>query len=1118
MSSRSPSPHRRRSSRRDTSNRSSPPLTRSRARALSAASAASAQSSNSTSLNPFSASFFPSQRSGDTHAYHTDIVRSNIAVSRQFGRVEPQDRRTLSNVDVSSQALDRVKNILNKNIKTMIAENRFRLEDLNNIYSILSDNELSYLTFDDTILSNFYQRRYEFTYTINLIEDLNSLTDIISIDMNNIRDDIRHDINYYYLIKNIISDAMDDYQKLNNRSRDIAENIREIQKKISKEKVLLNNLINSLNSQIEIIDNILTSETANNRYINYLVLVRRFGINQLIDSTNRQELIENFRDKKQNYETFRNILQQRLDDLNFIREAQLRTSINIEQNRNYQMERKKLLKIMKSALILLGTFKNLIINIGVLRNIDDIQLKNLIISDMVDSIELYMNTISSINDEDIYKELLETQINFYKNITDCLSGTDFRNYLTSVSNFIRQEGRSSMSSELRNMRINYLAEYHTENIINQSHARILRQQRQRERVEEEQRIRQEARRIRAEERDALIRQRLLERSQARAAALSERSQRRAAALLARRQANDANRAARGHPRRGTRPIPEASSIYSVRVGLPPQARNLLRTLDSLNISFDDTDYKIDPELVFTERSIRGIDTSDYITLLNDVKDKFSEQKLIIKPDITYQTKLKENYKKLINKYSLKFNIDEPVLGATVPSIKNFVGNSIISLFARYMRYDKDMKFCDKGQYYVFNINLTKDGNNFTEERQMGIDAGGLRRDFISSLLNELFEKKIFISRAESTKYFLNPEFELDDYMKYIIKNIYINGGITDSYFQNDFTKDFYNFIGQLIAFILVNDCGLDKYLSSYYIYLLCNRPDKEITDEDYIAFMIEDFPSDFNLILNLMKIPDQISGSFMSFNDFYLLDESEEDRELDENNIIEYLKKYAKFMMTKTILRKDVEISSNKNSNEIFERGETITKYFIEGIPQDIRKDLSNNKYKPSVINKFIKTPDMSPEIITQLIDNLTNSMRSNPNYRNNNDLQKLTRLFIDYVLKNNHGKHSTEENYFKFIINLLKFWSGLSFYKRDGFYKLQINEVLGITHLPQSHTCFFLIDLPNYTRLRKPNNEELNDDELGNILFDKVNLAISNVETGIGLAGGGFNNRNRRLRNKYRY
>jgi hypothetical protein len=179
-------------------------------------------------------------------------------------------------------------------------------------------------------------------------------------------------------------------------------------------------------------------------------------------------------------------------------------------------------------------------------------------------------------------------------------------------------------------------------------------------------------------------------------------------------------------------------------------------------------------------------------------------------------------------------------------------------------------------------------------------------------------------------------------------------------------------------------------------------------------------------------------------------------------------------------------------------------KNLTKGIPDVIKNYF--NKIPMNSINSYIVTPTMTDEIVNRLIRNFTNTMN-----RKNRMLsgpikakhEKLTEIFINRILTNPiaNPNEDQKEVFFKFIDKLLKFWSGSSFYKENEEYKIQLNLGLSPTHLPQSHTCFFLIDLPDYTIAPEP--RLISDITIGNVLYDKIENAILNVEGGIGFAGG---------------
>ncbi len=478
------------------------------------------------------------------------------------------------------------------------------------------------------------------------------------------------------------------------------------------------------------------------------------------------------------------------------------------------------------------------------------------------------------------------------------------------------------------------------------------------------------------------------------------------------------------------------------------------------------------------------------SLLNKLKDKYVLYSKIFKNNSDKQL-LFNDFK---TRFNTSFNTNEP--SPRVDSIENYVGNSIASLFARYLNYmPNDMKFNDLGKYYVINFTLEKiDGarqqsQQYRKIRQAGIDAGGLRRDFITSLTSELFDKKIFITREGTKKYFLNPLYVPDEEFQYIVKSKTGFDVLSDPLF----VKKFYKFLGLLLSFILVNDCGIQHNLSSYILAIFNNTTLDNLDDYDYVYFMLNDFPEFSTSILNLMSDPDSIEYTCIGFNDYYPL--LTEDKDLDKDNIEEYLKLVSKFMMTTTIYRKDIDIPSGTNMEELLNKSAKMHKRLGKGIPDVIKTYF--NKLTLNSISSYLVTPTMSDEIVAKLVNNFRTSMNRKiigKTGDNKTKHEKMTDLFISRILTNPNP--NDKELFFKFIDKLLKFWSGSSFYKETEEYKIQINYGLSATHLPQSHTCFFLIDVPDYTTVG-------NNTQIGDTLYNKIDNAISNVEGGIGFAGG---------------
>jgi hypothetical protein len=270
--------------------------------------------------------------------------------------------------------------------------------------------------------------------------------------------------------------------------------------------------------------------------------------------------------------------------------------------------------------------------------------------------------------------------------------------------------------------------------------------------------------------------------------------------------------------------------------------------------------------------------------------------------------------------------------------------------------------------------------------------------------------------------------------------------------------------------------------------------------------MFKDFPEFSKSLLNLMAAPANIEYTCIGFNDYYKLQENNDD--LTSLNISEYLLSISKFMMTKTILRMNIEIKDEDLEEEKYQELIDISYhkhlFLVEGIPASIKTYFS--KFTLKAVDSYLVTPTMSNDIVQKIIRNFENSMAKINNSKTGTNKTKhelLARVFVSHVLTKPLEK--SEDEFFKFIEKLLRFWSGSSFYKQNEEYKIQINNNLSSEHLPQSHTCFFLIDLPDYTTLG------ISENEIGKKLYDKIDNAISNVAAGFSFAGG--NRRCRRIR-----
>lgn len=771
-----------------------------------------------------------------------------------------------------------------------------------------------------------------------------------------------------------------------------------------------------------------------------------------------EELIED----NQIISKFKSEIEKKLTKLNRINKSVLKTLFIDDED--YNKQREKLIKILNSLLVLIDTFIAIVINFGFIRKIKDKnqieKLSEFFYNEGNYAINCYLNTISETIDDtnpeasvDInknYNQNFKIQKKIYYNIINDLNNNEkIQKYYISIAKYLKDFEKLD--------KISIIAYY--KKIIND--------------IEYLEKIKPKP------TKSLTISTKISKLTKSILISTGLRKQKKRD-ILQRLQIFNFNKEIKERNNLKIKQLISKLDDISWEYWERPEINIIENVKNYINIKKDNLVVNKSIEELFDNDYIPSMTTQEYKDFFNKIKINLTEYSKFFKEE----ENKKQNYYMLKKNYEYFFN-DNKKNG--IPSITNYIGNSLISLFVRYIENDKNLKFVDSSDAYVCNYIISKnEKGEFKDERQIGIDLDGLRRNFITSLTTELFQKKIFITREDTKSYFLNPNYQPDEYEKYIIKKHLSN--IDDTYYESSkFIVDFYKFLGLLISFIIVNDCGLDYYLSSYLTSLFFNNDNDNINN---LIYMINDFPSNFKMFANLMKKPNDINCG-ITFNDTY--DLIPEDKDLDKDNIIEYLYEISKFINKKSIFRKDIEISSTitiEKQKQLIKTNTLMYISFNEGIPKQIKDDFTNNNFTPLIIKTYLKTPDMSNEIIEKLINNFSESMEEKY------ELEKIKEIFIEYVLKDNKEKHKNEKSYFKFITKLLNFWSASTFYKEDGKYKIEINSNLSINHLPQSHTCFYTIDIPDYSVLEK-------DEEIGNKLFDSINNAIFNIEEGFGLAGG---------------
>ena len=201
------------------------------ARAAAAAAAATTVPSRS-SLSVSSVPFIPSQQPGQSTIEHH---RQSALIHREANRYVSRNSDELprSRVIVRELTLEEISRILETSLSSLYS----REINNNDVYNVLSANQLLYLR-NDTILSYYYYRRLEFNYTVDIPDKINELINMINIDKDNITDNNRLDITYYYQIEEMIKEIVRDQLIVNNSTTAKRDALRELSFKISNEKML----------------------------------------------------------------------------------------------------------------------------------------------------------------------------------------------------------------------------------------------------------------------------------------------------------------------------------------------------------------------------------------------------------------------------------------------------------------------------------------------------------------------------------------------------------------------------------------------------------------------------------------------------------------------------------------------------------------------------------------------------------------------------------------------------------------------------------------------------------------------------------------------------------------
>jgi len=396
--------------------------------------------------------------------------------------------------------------------------------------------------------------------------------------------------------------------------------------------------------------------------------------------------------------------------------------------------------------------------------------------------------------------------------------------------------------------------------------------------------------------------------------------------------------------------------------------------------------------------------------------------------------------------------------------------------------------------------LDKDLLYIEYEGQMG-EGDGVRRSFIQRVLDEFIIHKIFVpSTGESSeRHFINPEFDPSKAFKKACGMQFVS--------EEEYVI-FYEFIGRLLGFVLMNDVGLSFHLShSILAHMIYKHED--ITNDDYLAYGLFDFQDEFRSYINLMRQPEHIEYAYLSFNSDYDLRSTDDD--VDVSSFGDYIREKCKYRMLHKVFSKE----QKPNAVDVYPRFKGMVKGF-----STLRKFFGTLKLTVPTLDKLLTFGTVSLTTVLDLIENFERNMAGNYVETTANMVSILRdngETFPYDVIGIERPRSQTERRkyFLQFIERLLMFWSSYKRYCDSLGYFLIVKHVeefdaakrvtrnadaskrRALTEnerknmLPESHTCFARIDIPDTYK---------NDRDL---MYRKLVQCAYFMEAGISNLGG---------------
>jgi len=426
-------------------------------------------------------------------------------------------------------------------------------------------------------------------------------------------------------------------------------------------------------------------------------------------------------------------------------------------------------------------------------------------------------------------------------------------------------------------------------------------------------------------------------------------------------------------------------------------------------------------------------------------------------------------------------------------------------------YNKEYRDIFVNDFNKFYVHIYEIGDKLKITKKNAIDAGGVKREFITNLYKELFcdeenPKRPFMLPTDNklNKYYINPNFEPDENFKKVIaaykkkeaKRMKKNPNFIENFDTESDYVYIYFIIGKLLCIAVVNEeIGIPNELSTYILAGFINQP-KNLNDDDILYFYTREFHNAqyyVNMISNYNIKTLDSDSVLLSFNDTYIISKGG-DIKITTANFVAFILQQSKHVITKNFLI-DGEVNAAKNMKKMYIS-------LFAGFSNQIRKFLYKKRVTTEQLSLLITNEQLNKVLLQELASKIKIEIEVRyttdvGTYRGTRmtDNEKRERVdelkgYISNIITKKRASETDKEHY-NFIRKLLQFWSGYNYYNKKKDYIISYKYGVGtnVNRLPEAHTCTYTIDIfgcPSI--LQTPEERE-------KYIYDKLNFP-ANLET----------------------